>query len=110
MGSVEMTRSEIKLNPSHFSEMYLFDTKLSAITEHFGVSIVTIQKTRDSLNLPFRTKRVVYHENEYLRLFHSGETYPKMAKQMNMSRCSVISISKRLGLPNRHRSTKKVSQ
>ena len=106
-----MTRPTIKLNPSTFKKMYSDDTvKLSVIASHFGVSIATIKKTRDSLNLPLRNERVVYDENEFMRLFQDGVNYNQMATELKMSRCTVIIIRKRLGLPARNQRKEKVPE
>ena len=106
-----MTRPTIKLNPTHFSKMYNDgDIKLSMIAQHFDVSIGTIQKNRNYLNLPLRHQRIVYDENEFKRLFELGETYENMSKKLKMSRCSVIVIREQLGLPARNQRKEKVPE
>ena len=84
--------------------------KLSVIASHFGVSIGTIQKNRNYLNLPLRNKKVVYDENEFRRLFNSGVNYDTMAEKLSMSRCSVIVIREQLGLPARNQRHEKVPE
>ena len=102
-----MTRPTIKLNPSTFKKLYIDDnTPLFAIAQLFGVSIATVKKTRDSLHLPLRNERVVYDEKEFRRLFQDGVNYNQMATELKMSRCTVIIIRKRLGLPARNQSQK----
>jgi len=104
-----VTRPTIKLNPLKFKKMYNDDgIRLSVIASHFGVSIATIQKNRNYQNLPLRNKRVVYDENEFRRLFHSGINYDTMAEKLNMSRCTVICIRKQMRLPARNQRHKKV--
>jgi len=104
-----MTRPTIKLNPSTFKKLYIDDNiPLFAIAQHFGVSIATVKKTRDSLNLPLRNERVVYDEKEFRRLFQDGVNYNQMATELKMSRCTVIIIRKRLGLPARNQRHEKV--
>jgi len=104
-----MTRPTIKLNPSTFKKMYNDDTiKLSVIAQHFGISIATVKKTRDSLHLPLRNERVVYDKNEFKRLFQDSMNYNQMDTELKMSRCGVIVIRKQLGLPARNQRHKKV--
>jgi hypothetical protein len=104
-----MSRPFIILNPEQFKKCYIEDkTPLVAIAEHFDVSIATIQKNRNYQNLPLRNKRVVYDENEFKRLFHSGINYDTMAEKLNMSRCTVILVRKELGLPARNQRKEKV--
>jgi len=104
-----MSRPFIILNPEQFKKCYIKDkTPLVAIAEHFKVSIATIQKNRNYQNLPLRNKRVMYSENEFIRLFELGETYENMSKKLKMSRCSVILVRKQLGLPARNQCHEKV--
>ena len=106
-----MSRPFIILDSAHFSKMYNDgDIKLSMIASHFGVSIATIQKNRNYLNLPLRHQRIVYDENEFRRLFELGETYENMSKKLKMSRCSVILIRKHMGLPARNQRHEKVPE
>ena len=104
-----MSRPCIILNPEQFTKCYIDDnTPLVDIAEHFKVSIATIQKNRRYLNLPLRNQRIVYDENEFIRLFQDGATYEYMSKKLNMSRCSVIVIRQQLGLPARNQRHEKV--
>src|SRR5665647_3794156 len=104
-----MSRPFIILNPEQFTKCYIEDnTPLVDIAEHFKVSIATIQKNRNYLNLPLRRQRIVYDENEFKRLFELGETYENMSKKLKMSRCSVILIRKHMGLPARNQRHEKV--
>jgi DNA invertase Pin-like site-specific DNA recombinase len=102
-------RPEIKLDTDVVKRMYSDGVKIRLIAQYCGVSTNKIRKTRDSLNLPLRKiRKVVYNENAFKRLFEARVTYNEMAKILRMSRCSVIVIKKRLGLPNRNILCKKV--
>jgi hypothetical protein len=101
-------RPSIQLDTAIVKRMYSLGIKMSIIAASFGVSIAKIRTVRDEHNLPLRRKKVIYNENEFRGLFESRITYNEMAKQLGMSRCSVIDIKKRLGLPNRNRLHKKV--
>ncbi len=75
---------------------------LAVIALYFGVSTTKIRKTRNDLHLQKKLNKVMYDESEFKRLFLQGITYPEMGKILGMSRCSVIDIKRRLGLPNRN--------
>jgi predicted DNA-binding protein (UPF0251 family) len=96
-------RPFIKLDTAMMARMYTDGVKIRLISLYFGVSTNKIRKVRNELNLPLRKKvHVEYDENEFLRLFEARVTYNEMAKILGMSRCSVIDIKQRLGLPNRN--------
>jgi len=104
-----MSRPFIILDSAQFTKIYNDNTiKLSVIAHRFGVSIATIQKNRNYQNLPLRNKRVMYSEKEFRRLFELGVNYDTMAEKLSMSRCSVIVIRQRLGLPARNQRKEKV--
>jgi DNA-binding XRE family transcriptional regulator len=103
-----MTRPKIILDPLQFKRMYMSGTKLNVIAEIFGVSIIVIRKNRKMLNLPLRKPKVQVDFEEFRKLDSQKLVYDKMAKQLNVSRCTVISIRKSLGLPARHKRHQKV--
>jgi hypothetical protein len=96
-------RPEIQLDKEMLKRMYDDGVKIRLIARYFGVADNKIRKTRDSLGLPLRKKvKVICDENEFMRLFEARVPYEEMAQTLGMSRCSVIAIKQRLGLPNRN--------
>jgi hypothetical protein len=101
-------RPSIQLDTAVMKNMYDDGVKLAVIARYFGVSTNKVRKTRDSLSLPKRLNTVIVDENEFIRLFEARVTYVEMARQLGMSRCSVIVIKNRLNIPNRNNLCKKV--
>jgi hypothetical protein len=103
-----MTRPKIILNPVQFKRLYISGTKLRLIAEIYCVYTTVIQKNRKLLKLPLSKPKVQIDEEEFRKLDSQKLIYEKMAKQLRICRCTVISIRKHMNLPARHRCHKKV--
>ena len=100
-----MVRPTIKINTSEFEMMYKNRVSTANIAKHFGISLSTVRLTRIRLNIP--TRRGRFDENEFMRLFNLGTSYPEMSEQLGLSQWCIMEIRKRKGLLNRKRGMKK---
>jgi hypothetical protein len=100
-----MVRPTINIDHAEFATMYQNRISISDIAKHFDISLSTVRLNRIRLNIPKRRGR--FDENEYVRLFNLGISYPRMAQQLGISEWCVNEIRKRKGLSARKRGAKR---
>src|SRR5665647_437104 len=100
-----MVRPTIKIDTAEFTKMYNNRATTADIADHFHISKSTVRLTCIRLNIPKRRGR--FDENEFMRLFNLGISYPEMSEQLGLSQWCIMEIRKRKGLLNRKRGMKR---
>ena len=77
-------RPTLQVNTAEFEKMYNDGVSIDDLASYFKISVSTVRKIRIRLNIPVRKGR--FDENNYMRLFNDGVTYPMMAKKLGVSR------------------------
>ena len=85
--------------------MYNNRATTADIADHFHISKSTVRMIRIRLNIP--TRRGRFDENEFMRLFNLGTSYPEMSEQLGLSQWCIMEIRKRKGLLNKKRGLKR---
>ena len=101
----KMVRPTINIDHAEFATMYNNRVPTADIADHFHISKSTVRLTRIRLNIPKRRGR--FNENEFMRLFNLGTSYPEMSRQLGLSKWTIMEILKRKGLSNRKRGVKR---